>query len=116
MVSLETGRVCIKTVGREAGGYCVVLKKEKGSFALVTGPRLLTGVKRRRVNVTHIEPTQHKLEIGEGASDEEIISAYEKANLVKRFKLKKPSAAQMKEQAKPKEELKKKETKGKEKK
>lgn len=101
MVALEVGRVCIKTTGREAGHYCVVLKKttdekSKDSFVLITGPKLLTGVKRRKCNVEHLEPTQYTLEIKEDANDEEVIAVFEKAGLVAKFGLKKPSAAEMK--------------------
>ena len=117
MVSLNVGRVCIKTVGREAGKYCVVLKKStdeksKDSFVLITGPKLLTDVKRRKCNVDHLEPTQHILEIKEDATDEEVIEAYKKAGLITKFNLKLPSAAEVKaEKAKPekKEEKPKKE-------
>lgn len=128
MASLDTGRVCMKIAGRESGGYCVVLKNVDKSFALVTGPKILTGVKRRKSNVMHLEPTQYRIEIAEDATDEQVIQAMEKGGLVKKFGLKKPSAAQLKarekkEEAKqaPKTEEKKaqdkkKETKAKEKK
>jgi large subunit ribosomal protein L14e len=103
MAALERGRVCVKVAGRELGKYCVVLKKMDENFVLVTGPKLLTGVKRRRANIEHLEPTPHALDIKEDASDEEVIAAYEKAGLITKFKLKKPSAAELKA-AKPKEE------------
>ena len=96
MASLETGRVCMKVSGRESGGYCVVLKNVDKSFALVTGPKILTGVKRRKANITHLEPTKYLVEIPQDASDEQVIAALEKGGLVKKFGLKKPSAAQMK--------------------
>jgi large subunit ribosomal protein L14e len=32
----------------------------------------VTGVKRRRANINHVEPLQDKIEIKRGASDEEI--------------------------------------------
>jgi large subunit ribosomal protein L14e len=117
MASLEIGRVCLKLVGREAGHYCVVLKKlvegkSKDSFVLITGPKLLTGVKRRKCNIEHLEPTQYTLEIKEDAGDEEVIAAYEKAGLTKKLDLKLPSAAEMKAEKtkaeKPKEEKKEK--------
>lgn len=103
MASLEVGRVCLKVSGREAGKICVILKKLDESFVLITGPKLLTGVKRRRCNVEHLEPTKYKIEIKEGASDKEVIEAYEKANLIKKFKLKKPSEAKLKGSEKEKE-------------
>lgn len=102
MVSLEVGTVCMKIAGREAGKYAVVLKKMDNSFVLITGPKLLTGVKRRRCNVAQLEPTEHKLEIKEDASEEEVLSAFDKSGLVTKFKLKRPSAAEVKaEKAKP---------------
>jgi large subunit ribosomal protein L14e len=101
MVVLELGRVCLKIAGREAGHYCVVIKpagksKEEKSFVFVTGPKLLTGVKRRRSNIEHLQATEYKLEFSEDAADEQVITAYEKAGLVAKLGLKKPSAAEMK--------------------
>jgi len=93
---LEIGRVCMKVVGREAGKYCVILKKIDENFVLISGPKLLTGVRRRKVNVNHLEPTQYILEIKEDAGEEEILSAYEKANLIHKLNLKKPSAGELK--------------------
>jgi len=93
---MEVGRVCMKIAGREAGRYCVVLKKIDENFVLVTGPKLLTGVRRKKCNIAHLEPLPFMLEIKEEASDEEVISAYEKANLISKLNLKKPSAAQLK--------------------
>ncbi|MEM7821195.1 MAG: 50S ribosomal protein L14e [Candidatus Aenigmatarchaeota archaeon] len=96
MASLEVGRVVMKIGGREGGKYAVVLKKIDNNFVLITGPKLLTGVKRRRCNVKHLEPTKYTLEIKEDAGEEEVIEAFEKANLIKKFGLKKPSAAEIK--------------------
>jgi large subunit ribosomal protein L14e len=102
MAALEVGRVCMKIAGREAGKYCIVLKKESDAFVIVTGPRILTGVKRRRCNIEHLEPLPHIVEIKEGASDEEVLAAYEKAGLITKLNLKRPSAAEVKaEKAKP---------------
>ncbi len=96
MVDMNTGTVVIKTVGREAGKIAVVVKKVDDNFVLVTGPKLLTGVKRRKVNLIHIEPTQHRLEIKDDASDEEVVEAFKKSGLVNKLNLRFPSAAQMK--------------------
>ena len=49
------------------------------NFALVTGPPKLTEVKRRRVNIQHIEATPERVEIKKGATDEEVAKALEKA-------------------------------------
>ncbi len=99
---LEVGRVCMKITGREAGKFCVVIKKAEKSFVHVTGPRLLTDVKRRRVNISHIEPLNYVIGIKEGASDQEVIDALEKSGIVSKLNLKKPSAAQMKSEEKRK--------------
>ncbi len=78
---LDIGRVVVKTLGREAGRKAVIVDIIDGNFVLITGPRAITGVKRRRVNVGHIEPTEHRLEISRGASDEEVAEAIRKAGL-----------------------------------
>lgn len=96
---LEVGRVCMKVVGREAGKYCVVVKPVNKSFVNITGPKILTGVKRRKTNIQHVEPTQYVVEIKEDANDEEVLSAFQKAGLVEKLGLKKPSAAEVKQSA-----------------
>jgi large subunit ribosomal protein L14e len=47
------------------------------SFVLVTGPKKITGIKRRRVNINHIMPLQDKIEVKRGASDEEVAQVLE---------------------------------------
>jgi len=42
---------------------------------VITGPKNVTGVKRRRANISHIEPLQDKIQIKRGASDEEVLEA-----------------------------------------
>ncbi|WP_054843606.1 50S ribosomal protein L14e [Vulcanisaeta souniana] len=79
----DIGRVCVKVAGREAGRKCVIVDIKDENFVIVTGPRTLTGVKRRAVNVKHIEPTEYKVNVKRGgASDEEVLKAIEEANLV----------------------------------
>lgn len=107
MVSFEVGRVCMKVVGREAGKYCVVVKKEGKSFVIVTGPKMLTGVKRRRANIEHLEPTQYIIPIPDNAEDEVVMDGFQKAMLMSKLGLKKPSAAEIKyERAKAPKEVK----------
>ena len=69
----------MKLSGREAGKKCIVLDVVDKNFALITGPAKMTGVKRRRVNITHVEATPERIEIKKGASDEEVTKALEKA-------------------------------------
>jgi large subunit ribosomal protein L14e len=75
--AVEVGRVCVKTAGREFGRKCVIVDLLDKSFMLVTGPKKVTGVKRRRVNVTHLHPLDVKLDVQKGASDEEVAAALE---------------------------------------
>jgi large subunit ribosomal protein L14e len=87
----DVGRVCLKVAGREAGKYCVVVKKLDANFVLVTGPRSVTHVKRRKCNILHLEPLKESLEIKDDASDEDVIRAYEHASLFTKLDLPKPS-------------------------
>jgi len=79
MAAFDVGRICVKLSGREAGKKCVVVDIIDKNFALITGPPKLTTVKRRRVNIEHIEATSERIEIKKGATDEEITKALEKA-------------------------------------
>lgn len=72
MPAIEIGRICVKVVGREAGRKCVIVDLADRSFVLVTGPKSVTGIKRRRVNINHLEPLQDKIELKRSASDEEV--------------------------------------------
>ncbi|MEW9490904.1 MAG: 50S ribosomal protein L14e [Candidatus Aramenus sulfurataquae] len=81
MPVIETGRICVKTRGREAGKKCVIVDIVDNNFVLVTGPKKLSGVKRRRVNILHLEPTDKKVDIQKGASDEEVEKKLQEAGL-----------------------------------
>jgi large subunit ribosomal protein L14e len=70
--AIEVGRLCKKLTGREKGRRCVVVDIIDRNYVLVTGPVELTGVRRRRTNMSHIEPIDDKIDIKKGASDEEI--------------------------------------------
>ncbi|HDI52830.1 MAG TPA: 50S ribosomal protein L14e [Candidatus Bathyarchaeota archaeon] len=75
MPLIEVGRVCIKTRGREAGRRCVIVDIIDRNFVLITGPRDVTGVRRRRANIDHLKPLDEKIDIRPGASDEEVKAA-----------------------------------------
>ncbi len=79
MPAIEVGRICVKVAGRETGKKCVIVDVMDKSFILVTGPKKVTGVKRRRVNLSHVAPLQDKLELKRGASDDEVSAALEAA-------------------------------------
>ncbi|MHA2434075.1 MAG: 50S ribosomal protein L14e [Candidatus Thorarchaeota archaeon] len=84
----ETGRVCVKTMGREAGSLCVVLEKKDESYVVVTGPRQLSGIRRRSCNIRHLEPLETILSITADADDEAIEKAIEEVGLTDKFRTK----------------------------
>lgn len=109
----------MKTAGREAGRLCVVIGKEKGEekeFVIVTGPRIVTRVRRRKCNLHHLEPTSIKIAIKENSTDSEVMKAFEKADIYKKLKLQKPTPEQIRlaEEAKERHKAKPKEEKPKE--
>ncbi len=73
MSAIQVGRICVKTQGRETGKKCVIVDVIDESFVLVTGPKVVSGVKRRRANVKHLQPLEGLLQISKGASEEEIV-------------------------------------------
>ncbi|MDT7866922.1 50S ribosomal protein L14e [Acidilobus sp. SCGC AC-742_M05] len=82
MPAIEVGRLCYKVRGHEAGRKCVIVDIIDENLVLVTGPKQLTGVKRRRVNIKHIAPLDRAISISKGASDEEVLKALQEAGLL----------------------------------
>ncbi len=83
---MEVGRVCVKLSGRETGKKCVVVDVVDKNFVLVTGPKSVSGVRRRRTNVDHLEPTSEVVELKKGAADEEVEKAITKGKKTKYMK------------------------------
>jgi len=86
MLAIEVGRICVKIAGREAGHKCVVTDLIDKNFVLVTGPKEVSRIKRRRVNISHLEPTDDKINIDRGASNEDVIKALEAAGKTEKMK------------------------------
>ncbi len=86
MPAIEVGRICVKLSGREAGRKCIIVDVVDKSFVLVTGPKTVTGIRRRRANVNHVEPLKEKLEIKKGASDEEVSEALKTSGKLEEMK------------------------------
>jgi len=76
MSVMDVGRVCVKLTGREAGGRCVIVDVIDRNYVMVTGPEELTGVRRRRVNLTHLRPLDETVDISRNASDDEIAALF----------------------------------------
>jgi large subunit ribosomal protein L14e len=82
MVSEELiGRVCVKLKGRDAGLKGVVVAAHDRGYVTLTGPKTLTGLRRRKVNVQHILPTLRSVKISPNASDDEVLKAIKEAGL-----------------------------------
>ena len=82
MAVIEVGRIVVKTRGREAGRKAVVVEIVDNNFVIVTGPKSVTGVKRRKVNINHIEPTDKKVDIPKGADDKTVEDKLKAENLI----------------------------------
>ena len=89
---ISVGRICVKTAGREAGKFCVVVDVIDEKFVMVTGPRVVTKVKRRKCNIEHLEPTPEVIKVSKNASDDEVISAYKKDGMFGKLDTEPPSA------------------------
>jgi large subunit ribosomal protein L14e len=88
MTLYETGRICIKLVGREAGSHCVVVEMKEANYVVITGPKNITGVRRRLCNIRHLEPLETILEISADADDEAVEKAIADAGLTEKFRTK----------------------------
>ncbi len=87
---LEAGRICLKIAGREAGSYCVVLQPQDSKFVLVSGPKAITRVRRRKCSIFHLEPINEKLNISESADDSALENAWRESGLVEKLKIEVP--------------------------
>jgi large subunit ribosomal protein L14e len=86
MPAVEVGRICVKIAGRNAGKKCVIVDIMDKSFILVTGPKAVTGVKRKRANMNHIMVLEDKLDLKRGASDEEVTQILTSADKLEEMK------------------------------
>jgi large subunit ribosomal protein L14e len=77
----DIGRICLKTMGREAGHYCVIVDIIDKNYLLIDGLK----IRRRRVNYRHIEPITDTITIKKGATHEEIEAAIKQAKLQKKM-------------------------------
>ncbi len=77
----DIGRLCVKTMGREAGHYCVIVDIVDKNYLLIDGLK----VRRRRANFNHLEPIADTIQIKKGAKHEEVEAAIKKAKLEKKM-------------------------------
>ena len=88
MVLYEVGRVCVKTMGREAGSYCVIVDSQDPKNVIITGPKHISGVRRRSCNIRHLEPLETTISISSGADDKAVEKALDESGLTEKFRTK----------------------------
>lgn len=73
---LTVGRLCVKTAGRDAMEYCVIVEEMDEKYVLVDG-----NTRRKKVNKGHIEPLNKTLDIKTGADTKTVLETFEKAGI-----------------------------------
>ncbi|MBD3304214.1 50S ribosomal protein L14e [Candidatus Woesearchaeota archaeon] len=73
---IETGRLCIKTAGRDAGKKCVIVEILDNKFVLIDGE-----TRRKKCNQMHLEPLKDKIDIKKGASHADVAAEFKKIGL-----------------------------------
>ena len=78
---MDIGRVCKTVKGRDMGKYCVVVdaidKKSDSNLVLIDGK----DIRRRKVNIMHLEPLPLILDISKGDDTAKVIKALETEKL-----------------------------------
>jgi large subunit ribosomal protein L14e len=90
----QIGRICVKIAGRDAGKECVIVDILDDNYVLIDGaPR------RRKCNISHLEPTKKILELKKNADHKTIEALFKENNLDFRTETKKKTiAAKLKKQ------------------
>lgn len=73
MSLFEPGRVVVKIAGRDAGRKGVVVEQLDSIYVLVDGD-----LRRRKVNVRHLEPLPEVMEMEQGAAHEDVAKEFGK--------------------------------------
>lgn len=76
MTLFDVGRLCLKIAGRDAGRKAVVVEAVDDAYVLIDGD-----VRRKKVNIKHLEPLEPILRIEPGASHEEVKEEFTKLGL-----------------------------------
>ncbi|MFT4311846.1 MAG: 50S ribosomal protein L14e [Candidatus Woesearchaeota archaeon] len=73
----EIGRVCLKLAGRDGNNVCAIVDVIDDSYVVVEG-----NVRRKKVNVAHLEPLEKTIDITKDASRDDVLKALEGAGFV----------------------------------
>lgn len=88
---IEPGRIVLKIAGREAGRYAVIVENVNDNFVLISGPKSITGIKRRKCNIEHVEPTEHKLDVDSKADDATLENLWRGSGLIEKLQISIPT-------------------------
>ena len=100
MSLFSVGRLCLKIAGRDANRKCVVVEVIDANYVLIDGD-----VRRKKVNIKHLEPLAQIIEIKKGASHDEISEEFRKLGLAVWEKKRKETKERPKKQKKKKSRL-----------
>lgn len=76
MTILAVGRLCVKLAGRDAGRKAVIVDDSTYPLVLLDGD-----VRRKKVNVKHLEPLDQMVELKQGATHSDVKKAFESLGL-----------------------------------
>ena len=76
MSLFNVGRLCVKIAGRDAGRKCVVVEQVDKTFVIVDG-----NVRRKKVNMKHLEPLAEMVDLKDKISHADVSSAFKKLGL-----------------------------------
>jgi len=74
---IEVGRVVIKLAGRDARGVGAIVKVLDENFVIIDG-----ALRRKKVNIKHIELLPKKINIKEEADKKEVLEKLKEQNLI----------------------------------
>lgn len=89
---VDIGRICVKTAGRDAAQYCAVVEVHGDNYVTIDG-----NTRRKKVNLTHLEPTNQTIDIKKGASTKDVLEAFTKIDI----EVKKSAEKKEKKEKKP---------------
>jgi large subunit ribosomal protein L14e len=72
----DIGRVCLKIAGRDAGQLCVIINVLDDNYVLIDG-----FTRKRKCNITHIEPLKQTIDISKNESKDAIIEKINALNI-----------------------------------
>ena len=99
-MTMEIGRLVMKTAGRDAGKKALIVDILDDKYILIDGE-----TRRRKCNIMHLEPLKDVLKINKGASHEEVKKELEKIGIVARESKPKPKTQKPQKKRKTSEEI-----------